>query len=77
MIRQSRADNSTACCAACSPNPADLDDFGLKRLNVQRSSDFYEVIIERHRRASTMGTSNHALQNRIPSVDDPILAPSP
>jgi IstB-like ATP binding protein len=51
-----------------------LDDFGLKRLSAQQSSDFYEVIIERHRRASTIVTSNRAIEEWIPLFDDPILA---
>jgi DNA replication protein DnaC len=52
------------------------DDFGLRRLNAQQSSDFYEVIIERHRRASTIVTSNRAIEEWIPLFNDPILAQS-
>jgi DNA replication protein DnaC len=53
-----------------------IDDFELRRLNAQQSSDFYEVIIERHRRASTIVTSNRAIEEWIPLFDDPILAQS-
>ncbi|MGH8647607.1 MAG: ATP-binding protein [Gammaproteobacteria bacterium] len=53
-----------------------IDDFGLRRLNTQQSSDFYEVIIERHRRSSTIVTSNRAIDEWIPLFDDPILAQS-
>ena len=53
-----------------------IDDFGLRRLSTQQSSDFYEVIIERHRRASTIVTSNRAIEEWIPLFDDPILAQS-
>lgn len=48
----------------------------LRRLNAQQSSDFYEVIIERHRRASTIVTSNRGIEEWIPLFDDPILAQS-
>jgi DNA replication protein DnaC len=53
-----------------------VDDFGLRRLNPQQSSDFYEIIIERHRRASTVVTSNRSIEEWIPLFDDPILAQS-
>ena len=53
-----------------------IDDFGLRRLNAQQSSDFYEIVIERHRRASTIVTSNRSIEEWIPLFDDPILAQS-
>ena len=53
-----------------------VDDFGLRRLNAQQSSDFYDVIIQRHRRATTIVTSNRAIDEWIPLFDDPILAQS-
>jgi DNA replication protein DnaC len=53
-----------------------VDDFGLRRLDHEQSSDLYEVIIERHRRASTIVTSNRAIEEWIPLFDDPILAQS-
>jgi len=46
----------------------------LRRLSAHQASDFYEVIIERHSRASTIVTSNRAIEERIPLFDDPILA---
>jgi len=45
-------------------------------LNAQQSSDYYEVIIERHRRASTIVTSNCSNEEWILLFDDPILAQS-
>lgn len=77
-IHQSRADNSTerAMRSFLTPDLLIIDDFGLKRLNAQQSSDFYEVIIERNRRASTIMTSNRAVEEWIPLFDDPILAQS-
>jgi DNA replication protein DnaC len=78
MIHQSRADNSTerVLRSLLAPDLLIIDDFGLKRLNAQQSSDFYEVIIERHRRTSTIVTSNRAIEEWIPLFDDPILAQS-
>ena len=46
------------------------------RLTNLQSSDFYEVIIERHRRSSTIVTSNRMIDEWIPLFDDPILAQS-
>lgn len=78
MIHQSRADNSTerVLRSLLAPDLLIIDDFGLRRLNAQQSSDFYEVIIERHRRASTIVTSNRSIEEWIPLFDDPILAQS-
>ena len=78
LIHQSRADNSTerVLRSLLAPDLLIVDDFGLRRLNAQQSSDFYEVVIERHRRASTIVTSNRAIEEWIPLFDDPILAQS-
>ncbi len=78
LIHQSRADNSTerVLRSLLAPDLLIIDDFGLRRLNPQQSSDFYEVIIERHRRASTIVTSNRAIEEWVPLFDDPILAQS-
>ena len=77
-LHQSRADNSTERLlrALLAPDLLIIDDFGLRRLTAQQSSDFYEVIIERHKRASTIVTSNRAIDEWIPLFDDPILAQS-
>jgi DNA replication protein DnaC len=77
-IHQSRADHSTekAIRKLLAPDLLIVDDFGLRRLDAQQSSDLYEVIIERHRRASTIVTSNRAIEEWVPLFDDPILAQS-
>ena len=77
-IHQSRVDNSTekVLRSLLAPDLLIIDDFGFRRLSAQQSSDFYEVIIERHRRASTIVTSNRAIEELIPFFDDPILAQS-
>lgn len=78
MLNQSRADNSTerVIRSLLAPDLLIIDDFGLRRLTSQQSSDFYEVIIERHRRSSTIVTANRAIEEWIPLFDDPILAQS-
>ncbi len=77
-LHQSRADHSTekALRRLLAPDLLILDDFGLRRLSAEQSSDLYEVILERHRRASTIVTSNRAIDEWIPLFDDPILAQS-
>jgi DNA replication protein DnaC len=77
-LHQSRADHSTekAMRRLLAPDLLIVDDFGLRRLSPQQSSDLYEVILERHRRASTIVTSNRSIEEWIPLFDDPILAQS-
>jgi DNA replication protein DnaC len=77
-LRQSQADHSRekAMRRLLSPDVLIVDDFGLRRLDGTQSSDIYEVIIERHRRTSTIFTSNRAVEEWIPLFDDPILAQS-
>ena len=36
-----------------------IDDFALLRLDATETSDFYELVVERHKAASTVLTSNH------------------
>jgi len=77
-LHQSRADHSTdkAFRRLLAPDLLIIDDFGLRRLDAQQSSDLYEVILERHRRASTILTTNRSIDEWIPLFDDPILAQS-
>lgn len=53
-----------------------IDDFGLHRLSAQQSSDLYELIIERHRQASFVFTSNRSVEEWLGLFDDPILGNS-
>ena len=53
-----------------------LDDFGLRKLTAQQSSDFYDVLVERDKRAATVITSNRAVDEWVALFDDPILANS-
>jgi DNA replication protein DnaC len=78
LLHQSRADHSTerALRRLLAPDVLIVDDFGLRRLDAEQSSDFYQVVLERHRRASTLVTSNRTIDEWIPLFDDPILAQS-
>ena len=60
LLHQSRADHSTerALRKLLAPDLLIVDDFALRRLTAEQSSDLYEVILERHRRASTLVTVN-------------------
>jgi DNA replication protein DnaC len=53
-----------------------IDDFGLRKLDTTQSSDLYEIIIERHRRSSTLLTSNRSIDEWIPLFADPVLSQS-
>jgi len=77
-LHQSRADHSTEKLLRrlLAPDLLIVDDFALRRLTAEQSSDLYEVILERHRRASTIVTSNRSIDEWIPLFDDPILAQS-
>ena len=77
-LHQSRADHSTEKMLRrlLSPDLLIVDDFGLRRLSAEQSSDLYQVILERHRRSSTIVTSNRTIDEWIALFDDPILAQS-
>jgi DNA replication protein DnaC len=77
-LHQARADHSTdrAVRRLLAPDVLIVDDFGLRRLDAEQSSDLYEIILERHRRTSTLVTSNRTIDEWIPLFDDPILAQS-
>ena len=53
-----------------------LDDFALHPLDVDATQDVYEVVVERHRRASTVVVSNREPQEWLPTMADPLLAQS-
>ena len=77
-LLQSRADHSfeRELRSWLAPDLLILDDFGLRKLTAPQSSDFYDVLVERHRRASTVITSNRAVDEWVALFDDPILANS-
>ena len=77
-LYQSRADNSfeKELLKLLAPDLLIIDDFGLQALTKQQSTDFYELIIERHARSSTIITSNRHVDEWIALFDDQILANS-
>jgi DNA replication protein DnaC len=77
-LHQSRADNSfeRELRSWVVPDLIVIDDLGLRKLSAQQSSDFYDVLVERHTRVSTVLTSNRAVDEWVALFDDPILANS-
>ncbi len=53
-----------------------LDDFGLDQMDDNESHDFYELVVERHRRGSIVVTSNREPQEWLSLMADPIRAQS-
>ena len=53
-----------------------LDDFLLRSLDATETSDIYELVVERHRRASTVVTSNRDPSEWLAAMADPLLAQS-
>lgn len=53
-----------------------IDDFALEQLDNLETHDFYQVVVERHRRASTVFTSNRDPQEWLAMMADPMLAQS-
>jgi len=53
-----------------------LDDFALQNLDAVETADFYELVVERHRRASTVITSNRDPAEMLAMMADPLLAQS-
>lgn len=77
-LARSRADNSfdRELRRFISPDLVVIDDFGLRKLSNQASSDFYDLIIERHTRSSTILTSNRAVDEWMAVFDEPLLGQS-
>ena len=53
-----------------------LDDFALRPLDPIQTSDFYELVVERHRKATTIATSNREPAEWLTMMSDPLLAQS-
>ena len=74
----SRADNSfdRELRRFITPDLLVVDDFALKKLSGQATSDFYDLLIERHTRSSTILTSNRGVEEWMSVFDEPLLAQS-
>jgi len=53
-----------------------LDDFALRTLDATETNDFYELIVERHRTAATIVTSNREPAEWMSMMSDALLAQS-
>lgn len=53
-----------------------LDDFALRPLDATQTNDFYELVVERHHRASTIVTSNREPSEWLTMTSDALLAQS-
>ena len=53
-----------------------LDDLALHPLGATETSDFYELVVERHRHGSTIATSNRDPSEMVTMMADPLLAQS-
>ena len=77
-LASSRADNSfdRELRRFIAPDLIVIDDFGLRKLSGQASSDFYDLVVERHTRAATIITSNRAVDEWMAVFDEPLLGQS-
>ncbi|HZN18078.1 MAG TPA: ATP-binding protein [Micromonosporaceae bacterium] len=53
-----------------------IDDFCLQPLDATETADFYGLIVERHRKAATVLTSNREPNEWLAMMADPLLAQS-
>lgn len=53
-----------------------VDDFAIKPLDVTETNDFYEIVVERHRRKSTIISSNREPSEWMAMTADTLLAQS-
>jgi DNA replication protein DnaC len=53
-----------------------IDDFAIKKLDPTETNDFYEIVVERHRRKSTILTSNREPAEWLSMTSDAMLAQS-
>ncbi len=53
-----------------------IDDFALQAMDPVATADFYELVVERHHKASTIITSNREPAEWIPLMADTLLAQS-
>lgn len=53
-----------------------IDDFALQGLGATETADFYELVVERHKAASTLLTSNREPAEWLAQLADPLLAQS-
>src|SRR5512144_1943034 len=52
------------------------DDFALQPMDATATADFYELVVARHQKASTVVTSNRGPDEWLAIMTDPMLAES-
>lgn len=77
-LARSRADNSfdRELRTFINPDLLVIDDFALRKLSSQATSDFYDLLIERHTRSSSILTSNRGVEEWMAVFDEPLLGQS-
>jgi DNA replication protein DnaC len=53
-----------------------IDDFALQPMDATATADFYELVVARHQKASTVLTSNRSPDEWLAIMTDPLLAQS-
>ena len=53
-----------------------IDDFALQPMDPTETADFYELVVARHHKASTVLTSNRSPDEWLAMMSDPLLAQS-
>jgi DNA replication protein DnaC len=53
-----------------------IDDFALRALDATQTNDFYEIVVERHRKATTIWVSNREPAEWLAMTTDALLAQS-
>ena len=53
-----------------------IDDFALQPMDATATADFYELVVARHHKASTVLTSNRTPDEWLAIMTDPLLAQS-
>ena len=53
-----------------------IDDFALQPMDATATADFYELVVARHHKASTVLTSNRGPDEWLAIMSDPLLAQS-
>jgi len=77
-LRAARLDNTTDAehRRLATVNLLIIDDFALQALDETATNDFYELTVARHRKASTIVTSNRTPDEWVTLMADPLLAQS-
>ena len=52
-----------------------IDDFALQPMDATATADFYELVVARHHKASTVLTSNRTPDEWLAVMTDPLLSP--